>query len=76
MREETAPNTQAIFGCIEQGDTEGIARLLNADAMLVHARHADRTSITGQHCSLPPPKGRSPPAGCWWSAGRKSTRTQ
>ena len=33
--------TQAIFSLIEQGDIEGIAGLLDADPMLVHARHAD-----------------------------------
>lgn len=33
--------TQAIFSLIERGDTEGIVGLLDADPMLVHARHAD-----------------------------------
>ena len=33
--------TQAIFSLIERGDTAGIAGLLDADPMLVHARHAD-----------------------------------
>lgn len=34
-------NTQSIFACIDQNDTVGIRALLDADPMLVHARHAD-----------------------------------
>ena len=43
MRENTAATapTQAIFSFIEQGDTESIAGLLDADPMLVHARRSD-----------------------------------
>jgi len=33
--------TQTIFGEIERGDVEAIQLLLDADPMLVHARHAD-----------------------------------
>lgn len=35
------PATQAIFSHIEQDDIGGMRRLLDADPMLVHARHAD-----------------------------------
>ena len=45
MRENAARTepTQTVFAFIEQGDTEEIARLLDADPMLVHARHAAPT---------------------------------
>ena len=33
--------TQTIFSCIEADDAEGVRALLDADAMLVHSRHAD-----------------------------------
>ena len=43
MSENATPaeHTQTIFAYIAQGDTGAIARLLDADPMLVHARHAD-----------------------------------
>jgi ankyrin repeat protein len=36
-----ATSTQTIFGYIERGDVDAMRALLDADPMLVHARHAD-----------------------------------
>lgn len=42
MRKNTLPaTTQTIIACIEQNDLAGMRALLDADPMLVHARHAD-----------------------------------
>ena len=43
MSDNTIPNapSQVIFTHIKQGDVEGISGLLDADPMLVHARHDD-----------------------------------
>jgi ankyrin repeat protein len=37
----STPTTQTIFGAIEKGDAAAMGALLDADPMLVHARHAD-----------------------------------